>query len=370
MKIITITLLAIPLAISCQNKPNVDYTKPLEEHLESVEFFNNDTIISQEHSYYTYDGDSLARVVYFENDSANAKTYEFVWEDNQTKCVYITESGEREKVIEEKYNSKKELVERTVFRSFDYAFGSHSLCFWQAVFSGEIKSHLIKKYNDQGLCIEQYNNFQPGWTNIEKYVYNGKTKTTLFERYHDSIRIDTSDFFLRGKEEVYYDDNFKKLKSTKDLHRDPQKDNTWEEYDYYPNDSIKTRYNYRDGQLVHTSKYQYDDKWRLLSGDGFTYDYKNFTKEIFGIKVKYLDENLDKLVYSNIMGMEQKCTYDEYKRPINESLSNGTTTNPDFDATYTYDGNVTYILRHERGFLDKKGEKSVTKNIKIVYQKN
>ncbi|MBP5367246.1 MAG: hypothetical protein J6Z01_02235 [Bacteroidales bacterium] len=370
MKIATILLLATPLLACCQNKLNVDYTKPLEEHVESVEIMQGDTIKSEEHAYYTYEGDSLAKVVYFEDDSALAKIYEFVWEDDLTKCVYITQNGKKEKVMEEKFNSKKELVEKTVFRTFHYDFGTHSLGFWGSVFSGEMESHLIKKFNDKGLCVEQINNFQPGWTNVEKYIYEGKTKTTLFERYRDTIRIDTSDFFLRGKEEVFYDDNFTKLKSTKDLHKDPQKDNSWEEYDYYPNDSIKTRYNYEDGKLAHTSKYQYDDKWRLLSGDGFTYDYKNFTKEIFGIKVKYLDENLDKLVYSNIMGMEQKCTYDEFKRPLIESLANGTTTNPDFDATYTYNGNVTTILRHERGLLDGKGEKNDTKKIKIVYREN
>lgn len=368
MKLIAITLLAIPLAVSCQNQLNVDYTKPLEEHMKSVEIMQNDTIINEEHAFYTYDGDSLAKVVYYEKDSAEAMIYEFVWEDKLTKCTYITEDNKREKVKEEKFNDKGQLLERTVFKTFHYNFGVHSDGWFDELFAGELKSKLIYTYNDKGLCVEKYNNFQPGWVNIEKYSYNGKTKITSFERYQDSIRIDTSDFFLRGKEEVFYDDNFKKLKSIKDLHQDPQKDNSWEEYDYYPNDSIKTRYNYEDGKLVHTSKYQYDDKWRLLSGDGFIYDYKNYTKEIFGIKVKYLDENLDKLVYSNIMGMVQKGTYDEYKRPIFEAIENGTTSNPDFDATYTYEGNVTNIVRHERGMLDKKGEKSVTKNIKIVYR--
>jgi len=357
-------LLALCTFVACGSK-EVDYKKPLEEH---VEVFNKDSLIRQEHCYYTYDGDSLAKVVYFENDTADAMTYEFIWEDKYTKCVYITEDGERKKVKEEKYNQNGDLVERTVFHTFGYNFGTYSLGFWRALFSAEIESHLVKKYNDKGLCIEMYNNFQPGWTNVEKYIYEGKTKTTLYERYRDSIRIDTSNFYLRGKEEVYYDNNFKKLKSTKDLHHDPQKDNSWEEYDYYSNDSIKTRYNYEDGVLVYTSKYKYDKKWRLLSGDGFTYDYKNFTKEIFGFKVKYLDENLDKLVYSKIMGMEQKCTYDELKRPLTESIVNGTTTNPDFDATYTYEGNITHILRHDQDLFDKKGEKSLTKKIKIVYK--
>lgn len=357
-------LFALCSSVGCSSK-EVDYHKPLEEH---VEIFTKDSLISHEHSYYTYDGDSLAKVVYYENDSANAITYEFIWEDKYTKCVYITRDGERKKVKEEKYNQRGDLVERTVFRTFHYEFGTHSLGFWGSVFSGELESHLIKKYNDRGLCVELYNNFQPGWTNVKKYIYEGKTKTTLFEKYRDSIRIDTSDFFLRGKEEVFYDNNFKKLKSTKDLHKDPQKDNSWEEYDYYSNDSIKTRYSYKDGKLVHTSKYQYDDKWRLLSGDGVTYDYKNFTKEIYGFKVKYLDENLDKLVYSKIMRMEHKCTYDDLKRPLTESIVNGTSTDPDFDATYTYEGNVTHILRHDQDLFDKKGEKSITKKIRIVYK--
>ena len=367
MKNLIFIVTATLLAIGCNsNQPSADYTKPLEEY---VETYMNDSLEGTTHSFYTYDGDSLSRVEYYENnDSLNKTIYEFVWENKHTKCIYITEGNEREKVKEEKYNDRGQLLERTVFRTFHYNFDVYSLAFWQEVFTSELKSKLVYTYNDQGLCVEKYYNFQPGWGNIEKYTYNGKIKTTLFERYRDSIRIDTSSLFFRGKEEVYYDDNFKKLKSTKDLHKDPKKDTSWEEYDYYPNDSIKTRYSYEDGKLVYTSKYKYDDQWRLLSGDGTTYDYKNFTKEVLGIKVKYLDDKFDKIVYYNIMGMVQKCSYDEYKRPLEESIENGTTTSPDFDAKYTYDGNVTTILRHERGFFDKKGEKSVTKKIRVVYK--
>lgn len=364
MKRISPLLFVSFIMSGCNGQNNVDYIKPREEH---VEVFKNDSLIEENHTFYTYDGDSLTKVVYYENDSLKKKIYEFVWENKQTKCVYITENGERQKVKEQIYNKKGRLLESVVFKTFKYDFGNYSVGAWMNLLDIERESKLTFKYNDEGLCIEKYNNFQPGWTNVEKYTYNGKTKITLYERYHNNIRIDTNDFFLLGKEEVFYDNNFKKLKSTKDLHKDPKENTDWEEYEYYPNDSLKVLRNYKNGKLSFTSNYVYDKNWRLVSNGSERYDYENFTKTWHGVTIKYLDEKFDKIVSYSMLGMKVNNTYDEYRRPLTESLENGTYTEPDFDATYIYDGNVTYILRHDRDLLDEKGQKSLTKKIKIIY---
>lgn len=343
---------------------NIDYNKPLEEHIERVK---DGEILEEHHSFYTYDGDSLVKVVCYEKDSTNKKIYEFIWEDNYTKCVYLTENNTRKKVKETKYNKKGEILEKTVFRSFSYDFGNYS---FSSIldYKGEIESKLIYKYNKKGLCTEMYNNFQPYWTNIERYIYKDKTKTTLYEKYHNDVRCDTTDFWLKGLEEVYYDKDFKLLKSSKELHKS-KPDDSWYEYEYYPNNSIKCKKTYNGNKLKETIVYKYDDQGRILY-DGSIYNYKDFTKSDF-ITVHYLDENFDKIVSYQIMGLKVLNTYDEFKRPLTKSLENGTLSNPDYEEKYTYNDNVTTIIRKERNPFagDKKGTLSESYNIKIIYQK-
>ncbi|MCQ2235361.1 MAG: hypothetical protein MJZ18_00010 [Bacteroidales bacterium] len=75
------------------------------------------------------------------------------------------------------------------------------------------------------------------------------------------------------------------------------------------------------------------------------------------------------MVSCEILGSRENRSYDKYRRPLTMSLENGTRTDPDYDATYTYDDNVVTCIRHERGWNDKKGEKSVHVEIRIVYAK-
>lgn len=342
----------------------VNYAKPLEEHV--LEHFGEQ--VSESHSFYTYDGDSLSRVVYYEKDSLEKTIYEFEWQNN-TKSIFITIGGERSKVLEAVYDDKLNLLKREVFYSFSFDFGHYALSQSQMLWSFMPKSKLERKYNERGLIVEEVNEYMPGWINVKKYEYDGLTRYMYFEKYTDGVRTDASDFYLKGEKVVFKDDKFDKQVYWGEIRHNGEISH-YEKYEYDSNDSLVSTEIYYDGRNTNTIYRKYDSKGRVLENEDGLFDYETFTKIApFGIRIKYLDENFDKIVSYNIMGMSVENSYDKYKRVVSEKRENGPTSNPDFDAKYEYDGNVMTCIRHERGFLDKKGEKSITKNIKVVYEK-
>lgn len=366
---VTIALVAACILGAAQEKKSkniilgVNYDKPLEEHV--LSYVDGDTIEST-HCYYTYEGDSLKRVDVRRRDPNHNIIVEWEWID-KTHTTYCIQDGYKWKAKEIVYNDNMQVVSY-YSDHFQTYFGKYAFFMCNKSFFFPTLQY-TRKYNEKGLMTEEKTTLYVTTEIVKRITYDDKKKTINFENYYRGVRVDTTDAYLKADVYTYYDDDYKKKASYFHIKHNGELGNG-ERYYYYDNDSLKATEIISNGKKTNTLTRIYDDQGRLVKDNLYTYDYTNFIKKgPYGITIKYLDDKFDKMVSCEILGSRENRTYDKYRRPLTTSLENGTRTDPDYDATYTYDDNVVTCIRHERGWNDKKGEKSVHVEIRIVYAK-